>query len=308
MDDIKSQHEEKNSLKKWVILLGCLSFLFFCTTLYFGFFARPVLNKEYCKTVFEKNFLQAELDSLLFEHERIKDEYGDFAIQLSEKDSIILSNAAEIKKMIESQADYSKIKRQLMRLQNIAKEYVDQIDQLYTENKILKEENIQVKETLAKTEQEKETIMKDVEDLTKKIDIAAVHRAYNVNSRAIYFKSRGTEENITEKANRVEQIKTSLILSENSLIPAGPVNIYCRIAIPETGRILTPGSGDVYSFMYQGERLQYSVKKTVNYSNIDEPVYLTWDLKSGDKAVKGRYIVQVYTDDTFLGESSFDLK
>jgi len=150
-------------------------------------------------------------------------------------------------------------------------------------------------------------ILKDVEDLSKKIDIAAIHKAYNINSRGVYVKSKG-DENITEKANRVEKIKTSFILSENSLIPAGPVNIYCRIALPETGRILTPGSGDAYSFLYQGERLQFSVKKTISYTGVAEPVSLAWELKTGDKAVKGRYVVQVYTDDTLLGESFFDLK
>jgi len=308
MNDFTPQPEEKNPLKKWVILLGILTFLFFFTTLYFGYFAKPVFNQEYCKTVFEKEFLQNELDSLLVEHTRIKDEYGDFTTQLSEKDSIIIANAAEIQKMIESQADYNKIKKQLLRLQNIAKDYVDQIDQLYTENKALKEENIQVKATLVKSEQEKEIILKDVEDLKGKIDIAAVHRAYNINSRGVFYKNKGNIENITEKANRVEQIKISFILSENSLIPAGPLNIYCRIALPETGRILTPGSGDAYSFMYQGERLQFSIKKTINYTGATESVYLVWDLKTGDKAIKGKYIIQVYTDDTFLGESSFDLK
>ena len=113
---------------------------------------------------------------------------------------------------------------------------------------------------------------------------------------------------ITEKASRVTQIKTTFILSENSLIPAGPVNVYCRIAIPETGRVLTPGSGDAFTFNYQEQKLQYSVKKTINYNGSAETVALLWDLKEKDKAVKGRYIIQVYTDNLLLGESSFELK
>ena len=83
MNDLKTQSKDKNSLKKWIILLGSLSLLFFCTTIYFAFFGKPILNQEYCKTVFEKNFLQGELDSLLLSHERIKTEYGEFTIQLS---------------------------------------------------------------------------------------------------------------------------------------------------------------------------------------------------------------------------------
>ena len=299
---------ERNPLKKWVILLAVLAFIFFGTTLYFGFFAKPVFNQEFIKTVLENEFLQSELDSLLSEHERIKEEYGELSEQLAEKDSVILANAAEIKKLIAGQADYRKIKRQLERLQNIAKEYVEEIDQLFTENKQLKEENTQVRAQLSETKKEMEAIKKDKQDLNQTISTAAVHTAYNIHSRAVYFKNRNREEVITEKANRVDQLKTTFILGANSLIPAGPVTVYARIAIPGTGRILTPGSGDAFAFTHNGEKLQYTAKRTVNYDNKAEVVTITWDLKDDDKAVKGVYLVQLYTDNQFLGETSFELK
>jgi predicted ribosome quality control (RQC) complex YloA/Tae2 family protein len=307
MENYNSKNEEKNPLKKWVILLGVLSFVFLLTTLYFGFFSKPVFNQQYIQTVQEKDNLQSELDSLLNEHNKIKQEYGELSDQLTEKDSVILANAAEIKKLINSQADYRKIKKQMARLQNIAQEYVTEIDQLYTENKRLKEENTEVKTKLAETKVEAANLQQDKENLNKKINTAAVLKAYNIYARPIYFKRKG-EEIITEKASRVTQIKTTFILSENSLIPAGPVNIYCRIAIPETGRVLTPGSGDAFSFNYQDQKLQYSVKKTINYNGSAETVALAWDLKEKDKAIKGRYIIQIYTDNQLLGESTFELK
>lgn len=307
MESYNNQMEEKNPLKKWVILLGVLSFVFLSTTLYFGFFSKPVFNQPYIQTVEEKDNLQAELEALIQEHNKIKQEYGDLSDQLTEKDSVILANAEEIKKLINSQADYRKIKKQLTRLQNIAQEYVTEIDQLYTENKRLKEENTQVKTALAESQVQTATLQQDKETLNKKINSAAVHKAYNIHARPIYFKRKG-EEVITEKASRVTQIKTSFILSENSLIPAGPVNVYCRIAIPETGRVLTPGAGDSFTFNYQDQKLQYSVKKTINYNGSAESISLLWDLKEKDKAVKGIYVIQVYTDNLLLGESTFELK
>jgi len=305
MNDIKTK---RDPLLKWVILLAILAFVFLGTTLYFGFFAKPVFNQEYVKTVVENEFLQAELDSLLNDHERIKQEYGSLSEQLTEKDSVILANAAEIKKLIAGQADYRQIKRQLERLQNIAKEYVEEIDQLFTENQQLKEENKQVKAQLTESKKEIEAIKKDIEELDQTISSAAVHQIYNIHSRAVYFKNRNKEEVITEKANRVDQLKTTFILGANSLIPAGPVNIYCRIAVPGTGRILTPGAGEAFAFDFQGEKLQFTAKKTVNFDNNAEIVTITWDLVEGDKAVKGRYVVQIYTDEQFLGETSFELK
>jgi len=304
---MNDQVTEKNPLKKWVILLAILAGIFFGTTLYFGFFAKSV-NQEFIKATVENEYLQSELDSLLTEHERIKVEYGDLSEQLAEKDSVILANAAEIKKLIASQADYRKIKRQLERLQNIAKEYVEEIDQLFTENRQLKEENTQVRAELSETKKEMEAIKKDKQELNQTISTAAVHQAYNIYSRAVYFKNRNNEEVVTEKTNRVDQIKTTFILGANSLIPAGPVTVYMRIAIPGSGRILTPGSGDAFSFSFEGEKLQYTAKKTVNYDNRAETVTVAWDLKDEDKAVKGKYIVQLFTDTQFLGETSFELK
>jgi len=298
---------ETNPLKKWVIILGILAGVFFATTLYFGFFAKPVLNKEFAKVENNNMELQAELDSLLAEHERIKAQYGDLSDQLSEKDSIIMANAAQIEELINSQADYRKIKKQLARLQNISQEYVQEMDKLYQENKALKEENISVKADLEQERQDKENIQKSNEALSAKISSAAVYKAYNIRSAGYLLKNKGNEEP-TDKAARVKRIKTTFILGENSLIESGPVNVYCRIAIPGTGKVLTPGSSETYSFVHNGQRLQYSTKTVVNYDKQAQTVTMNWDLMPDDKAVKGKYVVQVFTDDQFLGESFFTLK
>lgn len=298
---------QDNPLKKWVIILGALAGLFLCSTLYLAFFAKPTTNRVY-KEVENKNFeLQSELDSLLAEHNRIKEQYGELSNQLSEKDSIIMANAAEIEKMINSQADYNRIKKQLARLQNISQEYVKEMDKLYQENKALKEENQQVRADLEQEREVTRTMQKSNEDLTQKISNAATFKAYNLKSGGYLVRNKGSEEP-TEKANKVKRIKTTLMLGENSLIEPGPVNIYCRIAIPETGKVLTMGSGDTYSFVHNGQRLQYSCKTVVNYNNKAENITMDWDLMSDDKAIKGQYSVQLYTDDQFLGECYFTLK
>lgn len=302
-----SRKDGQNPLKKWVILLAILSGIFFATTLYFGFFAKPVLNMEYNKVETANAELQQELDSLLDEHARIKARYGDLSNQLNEKDSIIMANAVEIEKLINSQADYNKIKRQLVRLQHISQEYVTEIDNLYKENKALKEENIQVKANLEQGRQDMEAMQKSNEDLTAKISNAAIYHAYNIQSYCLFTKSNG-EQVRTEKASRAKEIRTELILGENSLIEAGPVTIYCRIAVPETGEILKMGTSDKYSFVHDGQRLQYSSKTTVNYNNEAKNVSLVWMLTPDVKATKGRYIVQIFTDEQYLGESYFTLR
>ena len=308
MSSNQGQNEkQQNPLKKWVILLGILSGLLLCSTLYFAFFAKPTLNKVYTEVENKNAELQTELDSLLAEHNRIKEQYGELSDQLSEKDSIIMASAAEIEKLINSQADYNRIRKQLARLQNISQEYVKEMDQLYLENQALKEENQQVRATLEQEREVTRTIQKSNEDLEQKISKAATFKAYNIKSAGYIVRNKGAEEQ-TDKASKVKRIKTTLMLGENSLIEPGPVNIYCRIAIPETGKIITMGSGDTYSFVHNGQRLQYSCKTAVNYDNKAQNVTLVWDLMSDDKAIKGQYSVQLYTDDQYLGESFFTLR
>ena len=301
-----NQEKENNPLKKWVIILGALCAVLLCTTLYFAFSAKNTQNSEQ-KVTTEKEQLQAELDKLIAEHEKIKSEYREQSEFLSEKDSIIMANAAEIQELIASQADYNKIKKQLQRLQNIAQEYVTEIDRLYTENRELKEENTQVKETLAQTQEEKAILERHKDSLNTTISGAAVFKAYNITSNAVYYKSKGDEIE-TDKASRAEALKTTLTLAENPLIPSGPVNLYCRIAVPESGKVLTPGAGDAYTFINNGQRLQYTDKTTINYDKTAKNVTLKWDIRENDKAVKGRYIIQIFTDDTYLGESYITLK
>jgi hypothetical protein len=303
-----NQEKENNSLKKWVIILSILSVILLATTIYFAFFGTTQINTEYVKSEDARNQLQSELDNLIVEHEKIKVEYGELTAQLSEKDSVIMANAEEIKKLINSQADYNKIKRQLSRLQNIAKEYVAEMDRLYQENKALKEENTQVKETLVKTQEKVATVEEHNKELNDKISSEAYLRAYNVTSYAVYNKNRTGEEIRTDKASKARRFKVSFILGENSLIKPGPVNLYCRIATPETGKVLSPGSSDTYAFEFEGKKMQFSARKTINYVNTEASVSMEWNILQDDKAIKGKYLVEIYTENHLLGQTYFVLE
>lgn len=306
----KEKKNSENPLKRWVVILGISTVVFLITTLIFGVKSctKAQVEEQMTEVTAEKDSLSMELQALLAEHERIKAEAGELAEQMSEKDSIIMANAAEIQKLIAQQGDYNKIKKQLARLQNISKEYVEEMNKLIEENKVLKEENTQLNESLTKSREETTQMAKNNEDLTAKINTAAKLKAYNIRATGVYSKSRSGEEVATDKASKVRRIKTTLTLAENSLIEPGAKNIYCRVSVPGDGRVLTPGKGDAYTFMNDGQRLQYTAKSSVNYVNKAENVTMYWDLREGDKAVKGTYIIQVFSDDVLLGETRMVLQ
>ena len=102
-------------------------------------------NLEAEKELQRQDF-QAEVDSLMRVHNELKESYGELSQELAEKDSIIQADAVEIKKLLDSQWDYYRIKKKLASLQAISQKYVRQMDSLYTVNRELVAENERIRE------------------------------------------------------------------------------------------------------------------------------------------------------------------
>ncbi|MDR1878749.1 MAG: hypothetical protein LBQ64_04210, partial [Bacteroidales bacterium] len=250
----------------------------------------------------QNNDLQEELDSILREYELIKSEYGDLNAQLSGKDSAILAQADEIKALIASQADYRRIKKKLELLQNQGKEYVHLLDSLYVVNQQLTNENQEIKKTVTRLSKEKEDLSQEKETLQEKVTVAAKLKAYNAIMKGINLKSGGKKEEETNKAKRVKKLRVVFTLSENELVPAGELNLYCRISLPD-GRILALGKGEAYSFTNDGKQLQYTIKTSVTYDNKAKQVVMEWKLRTEDVAVPGEYTAQLFTDTDYIGQT-----
>ncbi len=252
--------------------------------------------------------LKTELDSLMKEHQKIKTEYGNLAGKLSLKDSIIQSDAQEIEKLISTQADYNKIKKKLDLLRKMTQGYISQIDSLYRVNKQLNEENTYIKGEFTKEKTKSESLVKDKTELTEKVNMAAVLKAYNITAQPIRLKQSGKKEEAVEKARKVEKIKICFTLAENPVAKPGNRTVYIRIARPDN-KIVALGSEDTYSFSYKGQTLQYSIKKEVDYQNAAMNVCTYWEKKNPkEEAMKGVYKVNIFLDDNEIGQGQFELK
>lgn len=252
--------------------------------------------------------LKGELDSLMNQHELIKKEYAAMSGKLTEKDSLIAANAEEINKLIATNADYRKIKKKLDLLRNMTQGYVQKIDSLYRVNSELTNENTRFRADIDKYKETTTTLETDKKNLTEKVTSAAKLKAYGISAKAVKLKSKGTKEEVVDKASRAERFKVSFTLSENNVAAAGSKTIYCRIARPD-GKVLMVGEDDANSFVSGGNRLQFSLKKEIQYDNSAQNVTLNWDVKNEkEEAVKGRYYVILYVDGYQIGEGSFDLK
>lgn len=302
MNDINVNKRGQN--KSWILIIVLIAALALLAWLYLSTRSRlgGLLEEKEMQRVEQKQ----ELDSLIAEHNNIKLEYGTFSDSLASKDSIIQANALEIRKLLDTQYEFYKVKKKLDRLRVISQGYLKQIDSLYTVNRELKEENEQIRTSYQKEQQKTSTLQKDKEALTEKVSMAAVLKAYQIT--AIGVRGSGTKERATDKAKRVERIKVCFTLGENPLLSAGAKLVYIRIARPDK-LILSQGKGDDYSFSYKGEIMQYTTRETANYQNLAINMCSYWVNRSTKEDLpEGTYVVTVYADDTEIGQTSFELK
>ncbi len=255
----------------------------------------------------EKISMQHQVDSLILEHNRIKESYGQLADSLKAKDSIIQANALEIKKLLDTKWEYGKTKKKLDRLRVITQGYLHQMDSLYTLNRQLMVENEQMREEIQVEQRKARQLTKEKEQLNEKIVAGSAISAFNVSASGIRIRG-GKREEATDKGRRIDKIKVSFSLAENVLAAPGKKTVYIRIADPN-GKVLMKGRGDDYSFQYKGERLQYSIVEDVNYANQVATVVTYWNkLPLQEDFTEGTYNVSLYLDDTLIGQTSFKVR
>ena len=250
---------------------------------------------------------QAEVDSLLKVHNELKDSYGELSQELAEKDSIIQADAVEIKKLLDSQWDYNRIKKKVTQLQEISQRYVRQMDSLYTVNRELVAENERIREEYQNERRQNTNLTRQKEELTNKVNQAATMKISNYRAKAVRFKGSGKESD-TDRASRAERIRIDFTVAANELIKPGTKLFYVRIADPKRA-IISKGSGDEYSFKSNGETLQFTEKVRVNYDGTETAVRAYYVKPDAYELMPGTYFIDVYEEGgKVIGQTTVDLK
>jgi len=296
----------RRKVGKGMIIIVVILILAIAALLFWTFSVKSDMNELLEEKEMQRVVLQADLDSLMYEHEMIKAEYGTLSDSLFVKDSIIQENAEEIRKLLDTQWEYYKVKRKLELLQKVSQGYIRQMDSIYTVNKVLTEENIVIRQDLNEARRENEMITSEKDVLNEKVEQASVLQLYNMQAMGV--RDRGSKEKETDKASRVDKIKVCFAIGENKIIEPGTKEIYVRIARPDK-LILTKDRSDTYTFMYKGEKIQYSIKKMIDYQNLSMNLCLYWEKSYAAKEIaKGTYHVEIFFGDEVIGNTQFTLK
>jgi hypothetical protein len=296
--EVRSRNENiyKGTIVVLVIIIGVLTFMLVNSRMSLN----EVTNEK--EVVYDHNLeLQEELKSVLEEYNMVKMEYDSI---LTTQDSIIQVNAREIEKLIAQQGDYNRIRRQLNQLRVITQNYVHEIDSLYTVNRVLKAENVEMQQEIQRVTRRTNELTETKQVLESKVEEASALRAFSINASPIRLRGSNREEE-TDRARRADRIKVCFTVAANPVANPGNKNAFVRIADPN-GNILRMGDDDRYSFVINGDTLQYTTRGQFNYVNKDTDVCVYWDKQKDFE--EGMYLVSIFTNDYRLGESQFSLR
>ena len=302
-----TEKKQKKGIPIWLwAIIGVLAAALIFMLVHLSSVKNDLKELEAEKELQRQDF-QAEVDSLMKVHNELKESYGELSAELAEKDSIIQADAVEIKKLLDSQWDYYRIKKKLNELQLISQHYVRQMDSLYTVNRELVAENERIREQFQAEKRQNTDLTRQKEELTNMVNQAAVLKIYNYTADAVFFKG-GSRETSTNKANRAERIKIDFTVAQNDLVETGSKIFYVRIADPNRA-IICKGTGDEYAFDANGETLQYTEKVRVNYDGRETDVRAYYIKPSDRQMMPGTYFIDVYEQGgKLVGQTSIELR
>ncbi len=249
----------------------------------------------------EKDSIQSELSSMVQNYDSLKTTNDTLSAELfvaQTKVKNLLLEVGQVKKA--SYDQISNYRSQVTTLRGIMKNYIVQIDSLNRRNEMLLAENRQVKEEYKEVETINKALEKEKEQLTQKVERAAMLEAMNLRCSAINAKGK----TITNRS-KATKLQISFTLSRNITARRGAKNIYVRIQRPDQILLLKDKNN---LFKYEDLRIPYSAKREVTYEGNELPVNIFWDNAGQNAFMRGEYTIDVFADGNNIGTTTFTFK
>jgi len=298
------KQENKNNANKFMIIIIIL-LLGFCG---FLIWQNLELKKNVSEGITTITNVSSERDKVKSELEDMLAKYNDLQTNNKTLSADLEAQKAKIEELIKKAQgkDWSiyKLKKEAASLRTIMKGYIVQIDSLNQLNGKLKEENSTVKTELHSEQNKTKDLTEQNDNLKDIVTVASQLKTSNLTSMGIRVKSNNTGKP-TDRAKKVDKIRTSFTILKNKITKAGNKFIYVRILTPD-GKVLSEKTDDSNKFDFNGVRGIYSIREQINYQN--EDMQITMDWKKIDDFPIGEYNIEVYSDGVDIGKTKFSLK
>ncbi len=253
----------------------------------------------------------------LFELEKqeMEDEYSTFATQYDEMQILITNDSLvaqlereklRTQRLLEelratkasNTAEIARLKKELKTVRSVMRSYVVQIDSLNQANEKLSRENKRVRTQYQAATKQVEALQEEAKNLSDKVTLAS-----QLDATGITIHPRNKRGKDTDKVKSVVKFAIDFTIVKNITAPTGERTIYVRIAKPD-GTVLTKDASK--TFPYENTRLEYSIKKIIEYTGEEQSVTVYWDVE--EFLGPGEYTVYLFSDGVMIGERSFSLE
>jgi hypothetical protein len=275
-------------------LIGGLAYLF--------------MNLEEQKQVNRDMQELAELDK-----QEMENEYERFALQYSEmktqinNDSIVEQLTQEqmktqklleeLKKVKADDArEITRLKKELATVREVLRSYIIQVDSLNRLNESLKQENSRVNAVLQERNSQIAGLSNEKASLSEKVAIAAQLDATNISLSLLNKRDKPTK-----KLKDTRKMQVNFTITKNVTASNGNRTIYVRIQNPG-GNTLSGGG----SFAYENRNLEYSMKKTIEYTGEEVSIATFWNVSQMLEG--GQYRVSIFADGNMIGSRTFNFE
>ena len=270
---------------------------------------------EKLRTELENQYNQAlsELESMKGDNEQINALIDQQKAELEVQKNQISGLLRDKRQLDAARAEIGNLKAKVA-------EYVAEIEQLRSQQEMLTEENLVLKEekdslhvTLQSRVAENESLytakaqlVSEREELSKAVQVGSVIKVKDIVVNGMKLRKSGkTAEK--SSAKRVDQLKVCFTTVANDVVQPGTEKFFIRIINPkgETLAIDDLGSGATVDNK-TGQEVRYTQVKEYDYANDETQLCFVW--KPNMAFQSGNYSVEIYNKGHLAGAGEFELK
>ncbi|MCS4167385.1 MULTISPECIES: hypothetical protein [Sphingobacterium] len=298
----KEEEKKKDSSKIYFFIIAIAALL--ATNIYFYVKFKTNGEKVYTLTV-EKENLQVQIDRIEAELDKIDVENVQLTPEMSVQKDDSRAEIAELRKKLENKSitpkDIDEAQHKINQLKKQVDTYRVNVQRLIQENQILSKQNSNLSESVVEKEKQITSLVTSNSDLKEKVATASALKVSSISINGLEVKKNG-KEFVEERAKKIDKLKINFTIADNPLAKNGERDIYVRIIDPQ-GNLVVQGDNIFY---VHGEKLQYTFKHNILFTNKGEDYIVYWAAEEGFS--KGAYTILLYEDNAIMGRSTVVLR